>query len=118
MRWRSYGAVTCLTLVLWASYYGILSTVASGYLHDFFPELVLFYGAQSLVIICVARYSRQRKVSLVTYVSGLMGLRLCTALVCFIGMYAWGVNDILLFTVNFMVLYVLYMLFELLIFIY
>lgn len=81
---------------------------ANGYLHPFFPLMVLFYVLQSLFVLYMWR-ARAPEVLSFARMGFLMMLRMFSAFVLFCVLFWWDVGNAYVFAANFFFLYLLYL---------
>lgn len=82
-------------------------------LHDTFGAMLAFYTVQSVIIAGILFLAEQKKEHYGLIALGIVVLRLITAIIFLIIMYLNGIVDTMLFAIQFMLLYLSYLVFEL-----
>jgi hypothetical protein len=82
-------------------------------LHDLYIEMVIFYIAQSVVIAFILSQGEKQPDKLPIFALGSIVFRLLTAVVFLIAVFIIGVENVKLLSIQFMAIYLLFLVFEL-----
>ena len=101
-----------LSLALWAvSKVSLLNEFVS--FHRFYPYLIVFFFIQAIVVIKIVEKGSRKKEESSMYILGAISARFISGLFAILIFYAMKVEDLIGLSIQFVVLYLLYLVFEL-----
>lgn len=93
--------------------YGIVDILYPELLHSKFLVLIIFFFIQSIPIAWLLRQGEKDPSNFVMYALGSIGLRMITGLFLLVFFYVLKVEDIVSLSIQFLVVYLVYLVFEL-----
>lgn len=104
----SIGILTLILLLI-----SIFRTVMPFELHETYNAMLIFYTVQSVIIAGILYLAESKPENFGLIALGIVVLRLITALIFLMFMYVQGTQDAMLFAIQFMLIYLSYLVFEL-----
>lgn len=102
-----------LSVVLLLFFYLLNEVVFQGYLHPYFPALVGFFFLQSLVVSWMLRSAEKDKERFALFALGSVVFRFLSGMFFVIVLFMLGVEALVPLVIQFMGVYLLYLIFEL-----
>ncbi len=104
-----------ITSVLLLAFYSFNESYFSGYLHDHFSVLVILFFIQSVPVAWLMEEGQKDVTQFPTYFIGAVGFRMITSLMLLVIFYVLDTPEFVRLTVQFSVLYLVYLVFELIV---
>jgi hydrogenase-4 membrane subunit HyfE len=104
-------SIGILTVILTAI--SVLKAYLPFTIHPTYNSMLVFYTIQSVVVAVILYFAEGKKENYGLFALGIVVLRLITALIFLMIMYVRGTEDTMVFAVQFMLLYLSYLVFEL-----
>jgi len=104
-----------ISAILLLAYYLANESVLNGVLHAYFHLLVVIFFAQSIPVSWLMQMAQKEPSQFPIYVIGAVGFRMITSLMVLTIFYLLKTPDLFSFMVQFSILYLVYLIFELIV---